>query len=134
MEFVAKLYQEPGENTYYHSALLFQDPLNPPCFHHIYRHEHLSACFCNLLIGQIDLGISGNSITLRCPRVTVSSMLFARSMLDSLSAFQLSSLSFGLCKSPLQSIQIFGVQNAFRCTMLITFQNMAVDSFDSTDI
>jgi len=134
MKFSVKLHNEPGENTLTHSVQLVRYPLTPPRFHCADHHQYL----CSLILW-----------TPCWPKQSVNiwwgthfPLLLGIWIIDAIVKLYLRfivrhSVIFSviwIIQVPIQVNLIFGVWNTFRCTILMTFSRMAVDSFESVDI
>jgi len=134
MKFWVKLHNELGDNTLTHSGLLFLDPLIPPCFHYIDHHQRL---FSYLLWPLCRPNWSGN---IQCG--TYIPLLRGYWILTAIVQFHIWCIVrlpgvfavIWIIQVPIPVKPIFGVWNAFRWTILVTFSRMAVDSLDSADI
>ena len=134
MKFLVKLHNELGENTLTHSGRLFLDPIIPPRFHYIDCHQCL---FSLLLWPTYRPNQSGN---IRCGRYIA--LLRGFWILTAVVQFH---IWFIVCLPVVFAViwiiqvlipvkPIFGVWNAFRWTILVTFRRMALDLFDLVDI
>jgi len=72
----------------------------------LYITNTISACHLDFHIGQINLGMFVVALTSRCSGISGSSMPLSCSIWDSMSAAQLSSLSVGISRLPIQFSQL----------------------------
>jgi len=133
LKLLVKILKPAGE-TLTDSVLLFLDSLSPPRFDCTERHQQFISLSLWLLCRPNQ---SGN---IWC--ITHIPLFWPFGNLDGIALLY---IRFEVCRAicfavswiiqdPIPVEPLFGVRNAFRCTSLITFDWMTVDSSDSADI
>jgi len=133
-KFSVKLPKEPGEGTLTHSVLLFVQPLLPVHFYYTNLHQPRFNPFLWLPCSQNQSGnIScGTPILLHSSFGILDAIVFLH--VGFIVHLPVVFAVIWIFQVTILVKPLFGFWNAFRCTTIIIFGRMAVDSCDSVDI